>query len=127
MSTIGEALIEIINADVPLSTAIGGNIFFEFAPQNTPNPCLVYNLIDTAEDTKDSSQITHTVIQIDTYADSGGQAATVNALVKTALDRKSGIFAGVNIDTIIYQDYFTAPDPSESIRYTSNFRARINV
>ena len=129
MSTIGVAITDILTANTALTDVVGTNIFFIKAPKGTKNPCLVYNLIDNPEDTKDGSSISHTIVQVDTYTDDGSVAAPLAQLVRDALDRVSGVFSTINIQTIIYQDSNTPPaDPdSKAYRYLQNFRVRVNT
>lgn len=127
--SIGVAITEILEAATGVTDIVNTNIFFIKAPKGTPNPCLVYNLIDNPEDTKSGSSVSHTIVQVDTYTDKGSDAAPLAQAVRDALNRVSGTFAGVNIQTIIYQDSNTPPaDPdSKAYRYLQNFKVRVNT
>jgi hypothetical protein len=67
------------------------------------NPTIIYNVEVDPEDTKDGvSTIDHAPIQIDVYGTSYDNAVEISGYVRTALDRISGTYDSIAIDTIIF-------------------------
>jgi hypothetical protein len=91
------------------------------------NPTIIYNVEVDPEDTKDGvSTIDHAPIQIDVYGTSYDNAVEISGYVRTALDRISGTYDSIAIDTIIFQgqdDFYD--NISKADRILMNFRIRI--
>jgi hypothetical protein len=93
------------------------------------NPTIIYNSAVDPEDDKDgAATIDHSPIQIDVYGTSYDNSIEIAGYVRTALDRISGTYDSVVIDTIIFtgQDDFY-DNISKADRVLMNFRIRIKT
>ena len=92
------------NTDV--TNIVGVNIFPEVAEQETATPFIVYQLLSVApEDTHDGpSTLDEVRFEFLCYADSYALAADLGSKVRGALDRVSGTYNGVNVESIQFND-----------------------
>lgn len=83
---------ELIEANAPAHAAIAGRVYPGVAKQETAFPCVVVNLVaPNPNNTKTkASDLDLALVQVDVYGQTYTSAASTSALVRTALDYKSG-------------------------------------
>lgn len=124
-----EAINTILNEDAALVAAATGGIFPVNVPQETENPCLLFE-INSQEPvySKDgAASVIFTTIEINTFSNDSPLAAhTLADLAKTALDQFSGVRNGIDIDLIQFEgiedDFFDAQ--RNEYQVSAGFRIR---
>jgi len=102
----GIAAYVILAQNTDVTDIVGVNIFPEVAEQETATPFIVYQLQSVApEDTHDGpSKLDEVRFEFLCYADSYALAADLGDKVRGALDRVSGTYNGVNVESIQFND-----------------------
>jgi hypothetical protein len=102
----GIAAYVILAQNTDVTDIVGVNIFPEVAEQETATPFIVYQLLSVApEDTHDGpSTLDEVRFEFLCYADSYALAADLGSKVRGALDRVSGTYNGVNVESIQFND-----------------------
>jgi hypothetical protein len=102
----GIAAYVILTQNTDVTDIVGVNIFPEVAEQETATPFIVYQLLSVApEDTHDGpSKLDEVRFEFLCYADSYALAADLGSKVRGALDRVSGTYNGVNVESIQFND-----------------------
>ena len=102
----GIAAYVILSQNTDVTDIVGVNIFPEVAEQETATPFIVYQLQSVApEDTHDGpSKLDEVRFEFLCYADSYALAADLGDKVRGALDRVSGTYNGVNVESIQFND-----------------------
>jgi len=102
----GKAVYGILSANSGVTDIVGTNIFPEIAEQETAVPFIVYQLQNVApEDTHDGpSKLDEVQFEFLCYADSYNAAADLGVAVRAALDRVSGTYNGVHVESIQFND-----------------------
>ena len=102
----GIAAYVILTQNTDVTDIVGVNIFPEVAEQETATPFIVYQLLSVApEDTHDGpSTLDEVRFEFLCYADSYALAADLGSKVRGALDRVSGTYNGVNVESIQFND-----------------------
>ena len=102
----GIAAYVILSQNTDVTDIVGVNIFPEVAEQETATPFIVYQLQSVApEDTHDGpSTLDEVRFEFLCYADSYALAADLGDKVRGALDRVSGTYNGVNVESIQFND-----------------------
>lgn len=96
--------------------------------QGTTGSTVVWNIISTepTDDKNGASTLDVIRVQIDCYASLYITAENIAGYVRAALDRQSGIIAGMNIDKIIFETQRDAFDEdSEEHRIFQEYRVRL--
>jgi hypothetical protein len=102
----GIAAYVILTQNTDVTDIVGVNVFPEVAEQETATPFIVYQLLSVApEDTHDGpSTLDEVRFEFLCYADSYALAADLGSKVRGALDRVSGTYNGVNVESIQFND-----------------------
>jgi hypothetical protein len=102
----GIAAYVILTQNTDVTNIVGVNIFPEVAEQETATPFIVYQLLSVApEDTHDGpSKLDEVRFEFLCYADSYALAADLGSKVRGALDRVSGTYNGVNVESVQFND-----------------------
>tara|TARA_R110002073_G_scaffold54732_1_gene140798 strand:+ start:958 stop:3348 length:2391 start_codon:yes stop_codon:yes gene_type:complete len=102
----GIAAYVILSQNTDVTDIVGVNIFPEVAEQETATPFIVYQLQSVApEDTHDGpSKLDEVRFEFLCYADSYALAADLGDKVRGALDRVSGTYNGVNVESVQFND-----------------------
>ena len=102
----GKAVYGILSANSGVTDLVGTRIFPEIAEQEAATPFIVYQLQSVApEDTHDGpSKLDEVRFEFLCYADTYDQAADVGVKVRAALDRVSGTYNGVNVESVQFND-----------------------
>lgn len=131
---IGKAIYYILANTSGVTSITSTRIFPGNAPQQTANPCLIYNVRSTdPNDTQETVATLDTIIlQIDSYSDTAANATTgaltLAEAVRAALDRKTpGTYNGVIIRDIIFSDQTGVFWDDESNAYRVMQMYKINM
>jgi len=102
----GKAVYGILSANSGVTDLVGTRIFPEIAEQEAATPFIVYQLQSVApEDTHDGpSKLDEVRFEFLCYADTYDAAADVGVKVRAALDRVSGTYNGVNVESVQFND-----------------------
>jgi hypothetical protein len=102
----GKAVYGILSANSGVTDIVGTNIFPEIAEQETAVPFIVYQLQSVdPDDTHDGpSKLDEVRFEFLCYADSYNAAADLGVAVRAALDRVSGTYNGVHVESIQFND-----------------------
>jgi hypothetical protein len=102
----GKAVYGILSANTGVTDIVGTRIFPEIAEQETAVPFIVYQLLSVdPEDTHDGpSKLDEVRFEFLCYADSYNAAADLGVAVRGALDRVSGTYNGVNVESVQFND-----------------------
>jgi hypothetical protein len=102
----GKAVYGILSANSGVTDIVGTNIFPEIAEQETAVPFVVYQLQSVdPDDTHDGpSKLDEVRFEFLCYADSYNAAADLGVAVRAALDRVSGTYNGVHVESIQFND-----------------------
>lgn len=128
---VGKAIYDILTNDSTIEGLVADKVFPNVAAQTTEFPFIVYDVTsDDPEDTKDGvSTLDANSIMVSGYADNYSRAADLAVAIRDALDRTSGTYAGVVIQTIQYQGYndvFDDMSGSDGIyRKSLDFKVRL--
>jgi hypothetical protein len=102
----GRAVYGILSANSGVTDIVGTRIFPEIAEQEAVTPFVIYQLQSVApEDTHDGpSKLDEVRFEFLCYADSYNEAADLGVAVRAALDRVSGTYNGVNVESVQFND-----------------------
>ena len=102
----GKAVYGILSTNSGVTDLVSTRIFPEIAEQEAVTPFIVYQLQSVApEDTHDGpSKLDEVRFEFICYADTYDQAADVGVKVRAALDRVSGTYNGVNVESVQFND-----------------------
>jgi hypothetical protein len=102
----GKAVYGILSTNSGVTDLVSTRIFPEIAEQEAATPFIVYQLQSVApEDTHDGpSKLDEVRFEFICYADTYDQAADVGVKVRAALDRVSGTYNGVNVESVQFND-----------------------
>lgn len=106
----GKAIYALLSANATLVTAVSTRIFPDMATQEADYPFLIYTVTGTdPSDSKDGvSGLDAVQVSVTTFATTYTQAVDVSELVRTALDRKTGTYQGVTVQSIRFVDQRSA-------------------
>ena len=104
--TVGKAIYNILTNDATVSGIVGINIFPELAPPKTNAPYIVYSVLSNSpSDVKeDGGRIDVANIEVYNFQTTYTDAIDLGVAVRNALDRKSGSFTGVKLQSIQYSN-----------------------
>ena len=102
----GIAAYVILTQNTDVTDIVGVKVFPEVAEQETATPFIVYQLQSVApEDTHDGpSKLDEVRFEFLCYADTYALAADLGDKVRGALDRVSGTYNGVNVESVQFND-----------------------
>ena len=102
----GKAVYGILSANSGVTDLVGTRIFPEIAEQEAATPFIIFQLQSVApEDTHDGpSKLDEVRFEFLCYADTYEKAAEVAVKVRAALDRVSGTYNGVNVESVQFND-----------------------
>jgi hypothetical protein len=103
---VGKAVYGILSSTTAVTDIVSTNIFPEIAEQETATPFIVYQLQGVApEDTHDGpSKLDEVRMEIICFSDSYNGAADLADKVRGALDRVSGTYNGVNVESVQFNN-----------------------
>ena len=130
---VGLAIYEILSNNTDVAALVDTRIYPNVAKIKTIFPFIIYDVTgDAPDDTKDGvSTLDVNSIMVSGYSKTYSEAADLALKIRTALDRNSGTFTGVEIQSIQYQGYndlFDDDSGDEGIyRKALDFKIRIIV
>jgi len=103
---VGKAVYGILSSTSAVTDIVSTNIFPEIAEQETATPFIVYQLQGVSpEDTHDGpSKLDEVRMEIICFSDSYNGAADLADKVRGALDRVSGTYNGVNVESVQFNN-----------------------
>lgn len=127
----GLAIYNILANDSPVSAIVGTRIFPNVAQQTTSFPFIIYDV--QSENPTDYKQGVSTLdtdtVMVSCYCKTYSEASDLAKKIRTALDRVSGTYNGVVIQSIKYDGYndlFTESSADQGIyRKALQFNLRI--
>jgi hypothetical protein len=104
---VGLAIYNILTDNGEVDAIVSGRVFPNVAPQTTTFPFIIYDV--EGEDPNDTKEGASTLdvdnITVSCYSKTYSEASDLALKIRTALDRQSGTFGGVNIQSIQYDGY----------------------
>ena len=128
---IGKAIYKILSDDIAVESLVSTRISPNIMKQTSAFPFIVYDVSnDNPEGQKDSVALLDIVsIMVSGYSKNYAEASKLANYIRTALDRVSGNYNGVNIQAIDFQGYddiFDDSSGSDGIyRKALNFNVRV--
>ncbi len=103
---VGLAIYNLLVNEVKVTNVVGTRIFPETAPQGQAAPYIIYSVrSNTPSEVKETGK-TIDVAEVEIYSveTTYSKAITLGVGIRTALDRKVGIFNGIDIQTSSYKN-----------------------
>ena len=128
--TVGKALYNILENNSDIHDVVLNKIFPEIAPANTHAPYIVYSVVSNApSDIKeDGGSVDTAQIEVYSFETSYSKAVDLGVLVRGALDRVTGIHAGVKIQSIKYNNEQMDVTPERDLWASiQDYEARIKL
>ena len=101
---VGKAIYNILSNTTAITDIVGTKIYPEIAPQNETQPYIVYSIVSNSPvDTKEEGgEIDEAAVEVYCFNTKYTLAIDLGVEVRNALDRKTGTYNGVKIQTISY-------------------------
>ena len=124
----GSAIYTILTGDQTLVDLVSSRIYPEAAPENVVSPFVVYSVqsVDPIRVKNSTSTMDTANFEVFTSAVDYATAMEINDAIRTAMERRSGNFQGVAIDSIEFIDENVEIE-IESREYLSELRFRIRI
>lgn len=119
---IGDAIYNILSNDSGVTNLVSTRIYPNQIAQGVEFPVIRYNVIsDDPSDNKDGvSKLDQIRIQVDCFGATSKSANDVADAVRSALDRTSGTFNSVIVQSIQFLDYNTNFDETAQVAQVSH-------
>ena len=127
----GLAIYNILITDVDVSNVVVRRVFPNVAKNGTTFPFIIYDVeSESPTDTKDGvSKLDEDFVMVSCYCKTYSEASDLAQKIRTALDRKTGTFGGIEIQSIQYNGYNDLFDDNTSdegvYRKALDFKLRI--
>ena len=104
---IGKAIYDILTSNTPVSDLVSTRIFPNVAPQTTTMPFIIYQVVSTTPtDYKQGvSSLDTTSIMVHAYSKTYTEASQLAEYVRVALDRVSGTYNDIRVQSISFRSY----------------------
>ena len=101
---VGKAIYNILSSDTAIAAIVGTNIFPELAPPDIDAPYIVYSVVSNSpSDTKNTNgDIDVASIEVYSFQDTYNKAVDLGVSVRAALDRKTGTYNTIQIQSTNY-------------------------
>ena len=101
---VGKAIYNILSSDTAIAAIVGTNIFPELAPPDIDAPYIVYSVVSNSpSDTKNTNgDIDVASIEVYSFQDTYNKAVDLGVNVRRALDRKTGTYKTIEIQSTNY-------------------------
>ena len=101
---VGKAIYNILSSDTAIAAIVGTNIFPELAPPAIDAPYIVYSVVSNSpSDTKNANgDIDVANIEVYGFQDTYNKAVDLGVSVRAALDRKTGTYNTIQIQSTNY-------------------------
>jgi hypothetical protein len=127
--TVGKAIFYLLDNSTDLTAIVGTRIYPEVAQQDAPLPYVVYNISNNEpSDTKfEPSKLDTANIEVNCYSTSYTQVIDMAVAVRAALDRVTGTYNGVNVQSIAYMNEVIDFDEGQrAYNVSSDYDVRIS-
>ena len=127
--TVGKAIFNLLDNSTDLTAIVGTRIYPEVAQQDAPLPYVVYNISNNEpSDTKrEPSKMDTANIEVNCYSTSYTQVIDMSVAVRAALDRVTGTYSGVNVQSIAYMNEVIDFDEGQrAYNVSSDYDVRIS-
>jgi len=127
--TVGKAIFFLLNSSSDLTAIVGTRIYPEVAQQDAPLPYVVYNISNNEpSDTKrEPSKMDTANIEVNLFSTSYTQVIDMSAAVRAALDRVTGTYSGVNVQSISYMnEVIDFEEAQRAYNVSSDYDVRIS-
>lgn len=125
----GKALYYLLTTDAPISAIVGTRVFPELADQEQAAPYIVYNIRsnDPSDVQSGPSALDTASVEVNCYAPTYAAAIELSDAVRTCLDRRSGTYSGVNVQSIQYiTEVMDFEEPQRLYRVMADYEVRVN-
>ena len=125
----GKALYYLLTNDSPISAIVGTRVFPEIADQEQTKPYVVYNIRsnDPSDVQAAPSALDTASVEVNCYAPTYAGAIELSDAVRTCLDRRSGTYSGVNVQSIQYiTEVMDFEEPQRLYRVMSDYEVRVD-
>jgi hypothetical protein len=125
----GKALYYLLTNDGPVAAIVGTRIFPELADQEQVKPYIVYNIRsnDPSDVQSGPSSLDTASVEVNCYAPTYAAAIDLSDAVRTCLDRRSGTYSGVNIQSIQYiTEVMDFDEPQRLYRVMADYEMRVD-
>ena len=125
----GKAIYYLLTNDGPISAIVGTRVFPEIADQEQTKPYVVYSIRsnDPSDVQAAPSALDTASVEVNCYALSYTAAIDLSDAVRTCLDRRSGTYSGVNVQSIQYiTEVMDFEEPQRLYRVMSDYEMRID-
>ena len=101
---VGKAIYDILSTDTAIAAIVGTHIFPELAPPDIDAPYIVYSVVSNSpSDTKNTNgDIDVASIEVYSFQDTYNKAVDLGVNVRRALDRKTGTYKTIEIQSTNY-------------------------
>jgi hypothetical protein len=127
--TVGKAIFYLLDNSTDLTAIVGTRIYPEVAQQDAPLPYVVYNISNNEpSDTKrEPSKLDTANIEVNCYSTSYTEVIDMAVAVRAALDRVTGTYNGVNVQSIAYMNEVIDFDEGQrAYNVSSDYDVRIS-
>lgn len=125
----GKALYYLLTNDAPISAIVSTRVFPEIADQEQTKPYVVYNIRsnDPSDVQAAPSALDTASVEVNCYAPTYAGAIELSDAVRTCLDRRSGTYSGVNVQSIQYiTEVMDFEEPQRLYRVMSDYEVRVD-
>lgn len=127
--TVGKAIFDLLLGDADLRAIVNNRIFPEVAQQDAVLPYVVYNISSNEpSDTKrEPSKLDTAQVEVNLYSTSYSDCIDMATHVRAALDRVTGTYSGVNVQSIQYLgEVIDFDEAQRAYNITSDYDVRIS-
>lgn len=125
----GKAIYYLLTNDATISELVGTRVFPELADQEQAAPYVVYNIRsnDPSDVQGGPSALDTASIEVNCYATTYTGAIDLADAVRTCLDRRSGTYSGVNVQSVQYiTEVMDFEEPHRLYRVMTDYEVRID-
>jgi len=127
--TVGKAIFDLLLDNTDLRAIVNNRIFPEVAQQDAQLPYVVYNISSNEpSDTKrEPSKMDTAQVEVNLYSTSYTECIDMSTHVRAALDRVTGTYSGVNVQSIQYLgEVIDFDEAQRAYNITSDYDVRVS-
>jgi len=127
--TVGKAIFDLLLGNTDLRAIVNNRIFPEVAQQDAELPYVVYNISSNEpSDTKrEPSKMDTAQVEVNLYSTSYTECIDMATHVRAALDRVTGTYSGVNVQSIQYLgEVIDFDEAQRAYNITSDYDVRVS-
>ena len=126
---VGKAIFDLLFSNTDLRAIVNNGIFPEVAQQDAELPYVVYNISNNEpSDTKrEPSKMDTAQVEVNLYSTSYTECIDMATHVRAALDRVTGTYSGVNVQSIQYlSEIIDFDEAQRAYNITSDYDVRVS-